>query len=381
MKKLCIYVLLFSTIGIFPSYSFNPREADKSDKEIEEVQEIDKTNIEDEEPKTKKKNTVKVLTEKKSDDKKVKEKKPKEKLTALEYYNKGREAYLNFNTKGYEESISFYNKALELDKNFAKALSAKAESQALLSRTIYDSTNNIKDSTKFESIAFENAYIAISMNPEISETHRALSMVYFIQKKYQDGQEQALKAIEINSNDAEAQLLLWLNSPDKKSIKKDNTKETFYKSLNIDSEIIDRALDLNSELQLSLLELGNTFANQNEHIQAIKYYKKIIKLNPSNEDAYIALGNIYNTNSEHDKSIENFDKVLEINPDRYDAIYGLGMSFLKKRETPQAEEYLNKACEYEYDKACEVIDSKGRRNNRRGTRLRRQFNGMSLYNF
>ncbi|MFN8578535.1 MAG: hypothetical protein U0354_17030 [Candidatus Sericytochromatia bacterium] len=217
MKKFCIYFLMFTSIGVFPSYSFNPREGEKPKVEVEEKQEIQETQEENKEvnleTESKVKPKSKVLEK---DNKKLKIIKPKEKiLTPLEYYNKGRESFLKFNIKGYEESIIFYNKALELDKNFAKALAAKAESQAFLSKLIYDSTNNIKDSSKFESEAFNNAFIAVSMEPKLSETHKALSWVYLIQKKYDDGKEQALKAIEINENDAELQLLIWLNSPDK----------------------------------------------------------------------------------------------------------------------------------------------------------------------
>lgn len=390
MKKFCVYFLLFTTIGVFPSYSFNPRDND-SKEEVNESFELDDEIILSKDKKKKNKieesddlsnslsadNTKNSKKNVKSTETKTNKK--VEKISASDYYKKAREAYLTFTTKGYEDSITLYNKALEADKNYVKALAGKAEAQALLSRNVYDSTNSIKESSKLESASFENAYISVDINPNISETHRALSMVYYIQKKYEEGKEEALKAIDLDKDDAEAYLLAWLNSPDKKLLKKDNENLGFYRALNIDSEYIDKSLDLNPDLQLSLLELGNTFSAQSENLQAIRYYKKLLKINPSNEDGYIALGKSYNTTADYDNAVIQFEKALEINPDRYDALYGLGISYLRKRDSLQSQDFLNKACDYEFEKACEMLDERTRRN-RRLPRSRRQYNNINLFN-
>lgn len=310
--------------------------------------------------------------------KEVVKKNEAKKATPESYYQEGRASYLKFNMKGYQDSIVAYNKALKIDRNFAKALAAKAEAQALTSRLIYESTGDIKESAKFESQAFENAFIAQDINPNIKETHRALSTVYFIQKKYEEGKEEANKALKIDSNDAESNLFLWLNSPDYKLIRKDNPDETYYKSLNLDSETLDKVFEKDPDLIIAYFERARAMSHQDEYFKAVKNYKKIIELNPENEEAYITLGNLYIDSADHDKAVENFEKALEIDPDRYDALYNLGITYLKKRNSVISQEYLNKACDYDYMDSCELANGKSMRPYRRTPRMRRQFNQMLM---
>lgn len=366
MKKFCAFSLLLSAIIIFPNFALASRQFDQEE-------ENDATTTVQEA-----KNTVKNQNNKNNAEKKPVQK--KEKSSVTEYYNQAREAYMNFNVKGYENAISLYNKALEIDKNYAKAIAGKAEAQALLSKIIYDSTGDIKESSKFDTLAFENAYIAHSINDDIPETHRALSMVYFVQKKYEEGREEATKAIKIDESDAESHLLLWLNSPDNKLIRRDNSEAAYYKALNLESQNLEKAFDLNPDLQLSHLELAKTLTYQDEYFKAISQYKKLININPNSENAYIALANLYNQSSLTDQAISQFEKALEIDPERYDAIYGLGLTYLKKKDTPQAQEYLNKACDYDYIDACDFINRRGSgmRPYRRVPKTRRQFSMMSF---
>lgn len=286
------------------------------------------------------------------------------------YYKKGREAYLQFTSKGFKDAIESFDKALELDKKYALAIASKAEAQALLSRVIYD-INDEEVIAKLELQAFENAYIAADLEPNLSETHRALSMVYFVQKKYQEGKAEAQKSIELNDHDAESYLLLWLNSPDIKILRNDNyNPANYYKALDIDSPILDKILELNPDLQLTYLELGAAYTNQNKYFDALASYKYVIKLNHENEEAFANLGTLYNNTIFLNEAITQFNQALKIEPDRYDAIYGLGAAYLKKKDKEKAMDYFEKACDYDYKDACELIISSGRNPNIRRTKRR-----------
>lgn len=290
---------------------------------------------------------AKINVEKKADAKKI---------NAENLYEKGREAYLNFNFNGYKDSITLYNKVINIDKNHAKALAAKAESQALLSRIIYDSTGDIKKSTKLENSAFENAFIALDLNPNLKETNRAMSMVYFIQENYEEGKKLALKALKLEPDDAESNLLLWMNSPDPKIFRGDKTEINYYKSLDLKSDILDKVFELNSNLIMAYFERGKALSYQSEYFKAIKNYKKIIDINPSNEEAYITLGLLYSNSPETNDAIEQFNKAIDIDPDRYDAIYNLGVLHLKQRNVLLAQEFLNKVCDYDYLDSCDLVN-------------------------
>lgn len=299
----------------------------------------------------------------KRDDKEIIRNKNKEKLkkevevetpkvnTAFEYYKKGRESYLLFSTKGYRDAIKQFDKALELDKKDALVISAKAEAQALLAREL-SSRNDILEATKLESQAFQNAYIASDLQPELGEAHRALSMIYFVQERFKEGKREADKAIKLNKEDAEAYFLLWLNSPDKEKL-----KLSYYEALDLNAESLEKALNLNSDIALFYLEVGSTCASQEKYIQSQANYEKVLDLSPDNENAYTSLAYLNLENSNVEDSLKFFDKALKIEPNYVEAIHGKGLAYLKNKDRITATEYFNKACNFEYQDACDMISN------------------------
>jgi tetratricopeptide (TPR) repeat protein len=284
-------------------------------------------------------------------------KKEKEEATAAGYYKKGRRFYLLFSSSGYKKAIEFFDKALKTDKNYVRAMAGKAEAQALLSRVTYNE-NDDEIITTLEMEAFENAYIAAELEPDKVETHRALSLVYFIQKKYAEGKKEAQKAIELDENDAESYLALWLNSPDLKILRNDSyNTANYFKALDTDSEVLDKIVELAPDLPLTYLMLGAAYSNQNNYFDALRALKKVIKLTPENEEAYAFLGSLYNKTVFLNDAITQFNLALKIEPERYDAIYGLGVVYLKKRDRTKAKEYFEKACNYDYIDSCDLLSS------------------------
>jgi len=320
MKYLCIFTLLLSGLSGFSFIAYaSPSEKEKISEPVKIVQG-----------------------------------KAKNKLITSDYYKKGREAYLLFTIKGYRKAIKLFDKALKIDKKDVLALAGKSEAQSLLSQELSQGQYGL-EGTKLEMQAFENAYIAVDLQSDLCQAHRALSMAYYNQGRYQEGKKEARTAIDLNDKDAESHLLFWLNNPDKKKLKSDSTNDSnFYNALNPNSESIKKAIKLNPDIVLFYLDLGAVYASQKKYDEAIDNYKKVIELNPENERAFSSLGFIYNDLSKLDEAIKQFDKALKIDPDHVVAIYGKGIIYLKKRDRITAVEYFNKACNSGYEDSCDL---------------------------
>ena len=57
---------------------------------------------------------------------------PTENLEAYTLYKQGKDKYLEYNTQGFEESINFFKKALNIDPMFALSYAGIADSYAKL---------------------------------------------------------------------------------------------------------------------------------------------------------------------------------------------------------------------------------------------------------
>ncbi|MFN8578660.1 MAG: tetratricopeptide repeat protein [Candidatus Sericytochromatia bacterium] len=281
--------------------------------------------------------------------------------TALDLYNKGRQEYLTFSNKGYVSSIYYYNKAIELDKNFALAYAGLSESKLALSMNANTKINKINTS-EIELDAFEKAFISVKLNTNISESHRALSHVYYFQFRYKEALEEAKKAVEINPNDAESYLLYWLNNVGNNTFKFYKEPIKYYKLLNTEDPVIQKAISLNPNLASIYVELGVASYFQSEYFKAIEYFEKVKKLSPDNDDSYTFLGAINLEMNKYDEAQKNYMKAIKLDENNPFANNGLGMLYIKSRDNDKANKYLKKACELGDTDSCDMIKDKNNAN-------------------
>ncbi len=79
--------------------------------------------------------------------------------------------------------------------------------------------------------------------------------------------------------------------------------------------------------------------------QAEEAIKKVIGLNPDNDNAYVALGRLYRSQIKFSQAADAFKKALELNPKNDNACVGLGWLYQEQGEFSQAEEAFKKALE------------------------------------
>lgn len=218
-------------------------------------------------------------------------------------YIKGRNAYLNFSGNGMRESIIQFNKALEIDKDYALALAAKGESLAWLSLILIQEGNfdEVKNSIVE---AEEVSQLALKKNKKFGEIYRALGTINYLKGNFEVGLNFAQKALALKNNDAEAKLIYSLN----------NMKSNNFANVNPDDPFINEALVINPNLILAKLFKALGYLNRGQAEKTETLIKEILKDNPNVLFAEISLAITYLSQKKYDQAIEILNKAIERNP-------------------------------------------------------------------
>lgn len=237
-----------------------------------------------------------------------------QKVTAYEYYIKGRKEHLTFSVKGYEKAIMYYDSALTIDPNYALALGAKGEAQAFWG---YQKEINAEEYKYMYDQAYKNVQKALSISPNIGSIYRNMATTYQMLRRFDDARQSALKATELNANDAEAWYMLWRASND-------------WNDPN--SPSILRALTISPYLPTANLQLGNMYMEKGDFNKAEEYYLRALTGNDEFELAHANLGNLYISMKNYDAAIASLKRALELKPQYAYALYTLGLAYWYKAQ-------------------------------------------------
>ncbi|MFN8579132.1 MAG: tetratricopeptide repeat protein [Candidatus Sericytochromatia bacterium] len=263
---------------------------------------------------------------------------------SMNYYKKGRDSYLKLGEKDLRESLELYDKGLEINKNNPLLYAGKVETLYLLYfYQILRYESNIEQA-KLKNEIIKNATFAYDINPNLVETHRAMSISYTTQELSSLAQEEAKKSLEIDKTNGESYLWLW--AVEEKLDPKD-------KNIITASNILP-----NSSLVNLFWAIGYDFNGKGEWIKEpqIKLLNTIIDNNPDNDIAYTILGKwYYKYKKDKDKAIQSFEKAIEINDKNPQAYYNLGIIYSKKKMNYKAVNYYKRACELKIKDACNEL--------------------------
>lgn len=90
---------------------------------------------------------------------------------------------------------------------------------------------------------------------------------------------------------------------------------------------------------------AHNYKEQGKNLEAIKYFKKTIAVDPLNDQAYTELGWIYGIQNDEDRAKLMYKKALELNPCNKEALIELGWRCRNNGEYNKAEKLLKKALE------------------------------------
>ena len=100
----------------------------------------------------------------------------------------------------------------------------------------------------------------------------------------------------------------------------------------------------------ALLKQAQIHHQKKEHVKAIEYLKKTLKLKPDYYDGWIILGITYHIIKDYDMAIESFMKAIQLNPDSHEAHKNLGKTlFEAKKEIDAAIFCFKKAISLKQD--------------------------------
>lgn len=238
---------------------------------------------------------------------------------AKDYYSRGRDEFFLGTLDSYEKSAEWYKKAIEIDSNNAIVISGLAETYALWAQ---QKKNEEEDYSSLLKKSLSYAKKALELDPNLSESHRSLGIVYNIYKNY-DAIDELKKAIELNPTDGEAYFWLWL------SLEKETT-----------SENIKKALKYSPYYPQIYSNLGIQHAISKNFKKARSYFKKVMKLCPNNPYAYYNIATTYRDEGNLDSAIFYYKKSIELYPTYINAFSVLSMIYFYQNNYDESIKYF-----------------------------------------
>ncbi len=141
-----------------------------------------------------------------------------------------------------------------------------------------------------------------------------------------------------------------------------------YYLANYDSaiEYIRKALELNSDNAEAYTNLGNAYKNKGQLDKAITSYEKAIKLKPHLAMAHNNLGSVFQEKGRLDEAVTCYQKALNLDPNLAMAYNNLGVLLKEKGRLDEAINYCQKAIELNpkfheaYNNLGETVKTQGR---------------------
>ena len=127
---------------------------------------------------------------------------PTDSLEAYDYYLRAeQEGFLYSDVETYRRTLSFYQKAIDLDPNFADAHAGIARVAVDVWRNDY---NLIWSAAVARKIAYDAAGQALKLDPNNARAHTVLALLQLVDGRQAEAIDSANKAVTVQPNDSEA---------------------------------------------------------------------------------------------------------------------------------------------------------------------------------
>lgn len=225
------------------------------------------------------------------------EKKPTLDVRAYNYYLQGREYYFGHatNREYLELAIGMFERALEVDSNFALAYAGLSDCYSSYVMFAID----VKMSWLEE--AERAAQKALSLDPDLAEAYRALSRLYSVQGKTEEAIKAAERAVQANPNYAEAWRLLgnWYMEAQRYA----EAEEAFLKAMEVKPT--------ESGLFSGLIQLYHLWGR---HDKVDEYFRRGVEVQPTNDAIYLKMSGILISRGDLKQAKQMAYKAMELNP-------------------------------------------------------------------
>lgn len=240
---------------------------------------------------------------------------------AYQAYQSGRYFWNKRSKEDLEKAANYFQKAIELDNNYAIAYAMLADCYNML--YYYNFTENSKETIDK---ADEAAKKALALNDSIPEPHIAISYVQIAKYKNYESSIKALeRAIQLSPYNPTARIrygwqLLRLRNMD-----------GALEQMRIAQEN-DPLSPISNSALCSMLLLKRNYAD------ALKYSEKAVELMPTAPLVKVQLASVYYLNNKPDAAISILQEEIKVPHSKYDALAGLAYIYAKTGKTKEAEE-------------------------------------------
>ncbi len=182
--------------------------------------------------------------------------------------------------------------------------------------------------------ALENFSRAIELDSNCAEAYLNRAIVYQNINQHRNALEDFNKAIQLDPDNDHAYLHRALSY---------KILEDYDKSLND----LDRTMELNAKSRLvCLYNKGNVYASAGQRDKALEAFSEAISLKPNDAESYMRRGSMYAVMREYDKASTDLDKAVELDPKNANCYCGRGIlhAYMHKDDKALAD----------FDKAVEI---------------------------
>jgi tetratricopeptide (TPR) repeat protein len=254
---------------------------------------------------------------------------PIENIDAYNLYLKGMFYWNKWSPQSVQKAISFYEKSIELEPDFALAYTGLSSCNVFLG-AIGVSPPRIAYPTG-KTFALK----ALELDNSIPEAHISLAMVkYFGDWDWVGSEKCFLKALELNPNSAIAHqyyaMLLATLGYNKKALK--------------EAELAYKLDPLNAPISAML---AFNYQNVNMFKESMEQYNTTSEIDPEFHESWSGKGWLYYKIGEIEKAIKTYEKVVNFAGFRHKSLSGLGYLYVKNDEMEKAEKCLKELEEME----------------------------------
>lgn len=240
-------------------------------------------------------------------------------------YQNGRYFWNKRTKEDLEKAVNYFQKAVDLDQNYAIAYAMLSDSYNMIH--YYGFTENHKEIIEK---ADEAAQKALSLDGSIPEPHIAMSYIQINKYKNYDASVKELeRALQLSPYNPTARIrygwqLLRLG--------------------NMDGALEQMRIALENDplSPISNSALCSILLLKRNYIEALKHSEKAVELNPNVSLFKVQLGNVYFLNGKVDQAITTLKSEVNSPYSKYDALASLAYIYAKTGKTAEAEEIYSR---------------------------------------